>query len=104
MSARMHFVYKLVPPRPTFFADQTEHEQAVMADHVGYWSDLLSAGTAVAFGPVLDPAGVWGIAIVEAEDENEIARIAAGDPVTKAGVGTIETYPMPGAIVRPTTS
>ncbi|MFB9236399.1 YciI family protein [Plantactinospora siamensis] len=96
-----HFAYKLIPPRPSFFADQTEQEQAVMADHVGYWTGLLAAGTAVVFGPVLDPAGVWGLGVVEAEDEAALATIAANDPVVKAGVGTIETYPMPGAIVRP---
>jgi len=100
MTAKAHFVYKLIPPRPTFFADQTEQEQKVMTDHVRYWSRLLSAGTAVAFGPVLDPAGVFGLAVVEA-DADELARIAAGDPVVLAGMGTVETYPMPGAIVRP---
>ena len=101
MTTKTHFLYKLVPPRPTFFADQTEQEQKVMADHVAYWSQLLSAGTAVAFGPVLDPAGVFGVAVVEADGDAELARIAAGDPVVQAGIGTIETYPMPGAIVRP---
>lgn len=100
MTTKAHFVYKLVPPRPTFFADQTEQEQKVMTDHVTYWSQLLSAGTAVAFGPVLDPAGVFGLAIVEA-DEAELTRIAAGDPVVQAGIGTVETFPMPRAIVRP---
>lgn len=96
-----HYVYKLIPPRSTFFTDQSEQEQKVMAAHVTYWSQLLNAGTAIAFGPVLDPAGVFGLAIVEANDETELASIAAGDPVVQAGIGTIETYPMPGAIVRP---
>jgi uncharacterized protein len=100
MSTKARFVYKLVPPHPTFFTDQTEQEQKVMAEHVAYWSQLLAAGRAVVFGPVLDPAGVFGLAIVEA-DEAEFARIAVGDPVVRAGIGTVETHPMPGAIVRP---
>ncbi|MFD0820517.1 hypothetical protein [Micromonospora zhanjiangensis] len=57
MSGTRNYIYKLIPPRPTFFVDQTEDERAVMTEHAAYWSEPLAAGTVVVFGPVLDPAG-----------------------------------------------
>lgn len=71
-----------------------------MVEHINYWSELLRCGVAVAFGPVLDPDGVWGAAVLEAENEHEAERIRANDPVVKAGIGTVVTYPMRG-FVRP---
>jgi hypothetical protein len=57
MSATPLFVYKLVPPRPSFAMDMTDAERAVMGEHAAYWHGLLDRRTAVVFGPVLDPAG-----------------------------------------------
>jgi uncharacterized protein len=34
-----HFLFKLIPPRPTFPGDMTEEEGAIMEDHFGYWAD-----------------------------------------------------------------
>jgi uncharacterized protein YciI len=40
----------------------------------------------VVFGPVLDDTGSWGLGVVEAEGEDELRALAAGDPVvTNAG-------------------
>jgi uncharacterized protein len=36
-----HFLYKLIPPRPTFPADLTEEEGAIMQEHFGYWAGLI---------------------------------------------------------------
>jgi hypothetical protein len=41
----------------------------------------------VAFGPVLDPAGVYGLARVAAIDEAERATVADADPVIRADAG-----------------
>jgi uncharacterized protein YciI len=95
-----HFVYKLIPPRPTFLTDMTEAEARVMADHAAYWTQLCEQGAAVAFGPVADPAGAWGLAVVEAADADEVDRIRRADPVVRTGTGTAEIHPMPGAVVR----
>jgi len=95
------YMFRLVPPRPTFAADQTEHEAAVMAEHVRYWTGLLGQGKAVVFGPVLDPAGVWGLGVIEVEDDEEARRLVEGDPVTVNGVGRIEILPMLQAVARP---
>ena len=37
----MHFVYKLVPPRPTFALDMDETEAELMGRHAAYWRDQL---------------------------------------------------------------
>jgi uncharacterized protein YciI len=94
-----HFLYKFVP-RPDFPTTMTEAEAAVMGEHVAYWQTLADKGTAVAFGPVADPAGSWGVAIVEAETADEVHAIRAADPVVTSGLGPVDIYPMPQAITR----
>lgn len=98
-----HFVYKLIAPRPTFPHDMTEAEATVMQEHAAYWSGLVGQGTAVAFGPVFDPAGVWGLAVVEAADEAEVRTIGEGDPAVSSGTATFDVFAMPKAMVRPRT-
>jgi len=50
-----YFLYKLVPPRPTFHQDMTEVEGKVMQEHGAYWRDLADSRIAVVVGPVIDP-------------------------------------------------
>ena len=99
MSA-MHFLYKLIPPRPTFAADMTDVEAAVMAEHATYWSAFVAEGRVVAFGPVLDPVGVWGLAIVEADDEAVVHKIGTEDPAVRSKIAAFDVYPMPGTVAR----
>jgi uncharacterized protein YciI len=94
------FVYKLIPPRPTFALDMSDEERAVMGAHGTYWRGLLDARTAVVFGPVLDPAGVWGLAVVEARSVEEVHAIGAADPAVSSGVAAFAVHPMMGAVVR----
>lgn len=103
-STRSCYAYRFVSYKPDLPVSMTEPEAAVMGEHVAYWQNLLDKGIAVAFGPVLDPAGAWGIAVVEAASEDEVRTIRAGDPVIRDDLGTIDIYPMPGAITRPATS
>ena len=65
----MHFVYKLVPPSPTFAVDMDETEAELMGKHAGHWQDQLDQGKVIVFGPVMDPAGPWGLSVLETEDE-----------------------------------
>lgn len=95
------FAYKLVPPRPSFAADMSEAEAAIMGEHSVYWQGLLDRGTVVAVGPVADPAGTWGLAVVEARTADDVRALGAADPAVTSGMSTFEVYPMPGAIVRP---
>jgi uncharacterized protein YciI len=96
-----YYAFKLFPPRPSFPADITEAEAAIMAEHITYWTELLNAGTAVAFGPVADPTGAWGLAVVEAGPDTDVDQLRENDPVIRRGLGAhVEIYPMPNAIVR----
>jgi uncharacterized protein len=94
------FVYKFVPHRPDFPTNITEAEATTMRDHVAYWQTLADKGIAVAFGPVADPAGSWGLAVVEADSEDDVYAIRAADPVVLADLGPVGIYPMPDAIIR----
>jgi hypothetical protein len=39
----------------------SEAEAGIMVQHAHYRQGLMDRGTAVVFGPVADPAGVWGL-------------------------------------------
>ncbi len=74
------FVFRLIPPRPDFGVTMTDDERATMAAHFVYWSGLTEQGNVLAFGPVDDPSGNYGIGIVLAEDLTEAASLRDGDP------------------------
>jgi hypothetical protein len=96
-----HFLYRLLPPRPTFPGDMTEAEGAIMQEHFGYRAGLIEGRQAVAYGPVMDPAGTYGIAVLEVEDEGAAKEIARNDPAVTSTAGfAFELHPMPDAIVR----
>ena len=93
------FLYKLIPPRPTFVQDMTEAERKAIGEHAIYWKGLTDRGIAIVFGLVLDPKGPWGVAIVEIADESDARALGVNDPAVRAGL-TFDVYPMPGAVVR----
>jgi uncharacterized protein len=98
----IHFLYTLIPPRPTFPADMSEAEGAIMQAHFGYWAGVIADGKAVVYGPVVDPDGTYGIAVVEVSDEATARGIAADDPAIRSTAGFgFELHPMPDAMVRP---
>ena len=102
LTSNMHyFLNKLIPPRPTFPQDMTEVEGKVMQEHVAYWQDLANRKIAIIFGPVLDPSGVYGIAIIETDDESVVENICRNDPAIKAQIGfRSEHHPIPDPILR----
>lgn len=89
-----YFLYKLIPPRPTFAFDMTDEEKQIMQTHSEYWSRLCDERTAVLFGPVLEPNSVWGLGILEVEDESAAHAIAMSDPAVTSGVNTFELHPV----------
>jgi uncharacterized protein len=92
---RRYFFCRLIPPRPTFATDMTPAEAQVMRAHVGYWTELASQGTALAFGPVADPKGPWGLGIIAAPDAEAMARLQTQDPAILGGIGMrYETLPI----------
>lgn len=95
-----HFLVKLIPPRPSFALDMTAEETRLMQQHVDYWSDLAQKGVALIFGPVLDPAGSYGIGVVELETADDLKDLTANDPVSKSGRQfRHEAYLMPQVVV-----
>jgi uncharacterized protein YciI len=96
-----HFVYRLIPPRPTFAGDMNEAEMAIMAEHAEYWTELFDKGRVVVFGVVLEPAGSWGLAVVDAESEEDVRALGLADPAVRSGTCTFEIGTLPDAAVRP---
>ena len=73
---------KLIPSRPTFAQDMTNEERTIMQQHVVYWKDYMEQGIMLVFGPVLDPAGVYGLGILEVDDEEQAKTLMANDPAS----------------------
>jgi len=97
---KRHFLIKLIPPRPSFALDMTNEEAQLMQRHVAYWTKLAETGVALLFGPVADPAGAYGIGVVEVEEEGHLAVLTANDPVTKSGRQfKHEAFDMPQVVV-----
>lgn len=94
-----YFLYRLTPPRPTFPADITPEEGAAMHRHFGFWQEQVTEGRALVVGPVMDPKGAYGIAVLSAADETHATALCAKDPVLAAGLGFgSEVHAMPDAM------
>lgn len=89
------FLFKLIPPRPDLRSTMTDDERTTMMAHVGYWTKFAEDGVAVAFGPVDDPAGTYGIGIILADDLSAAEALCAADPTMTSGLGfRMEVLPM----------
>ncbi len=60
--------------------DMSADERATMIEHFSYWSVLTEQGRVLAFGPVGDPGGAYGIGIVLAESRPRQKRCAMMTP------------------------
>ncbi len=95
-----YFFCRLIPPRPTFAQDMTEKEAQVMGDHVAYWTSLAEKGTAIVFGPVADPDGVWGLGILAVKEEKDVYFLTSNDPVIRAELGALyKILPMHNVVI-----
>ena len=91
-SEKKHFFLKLLPPRSSFMMDMTDAERAIMQQHVQYWGQLLQKGTAIAYGPVLDPKGGYGVGIICVDTDEELRQVLKDDPAN--GLNKYEFAPM----------
>ena len=97
------YVFRLIPTRPTFAFDMTEAERELMGRHAMYWRELMARGHVVAFGPVDDPGGGYGLAVVTADTPEQARRFADEDPaVTSELKFSTEISPML-ALITPAT-
>ena len=73
-----------------------------MRAHREYWTPRVETGAVIAMGPVADPPGAYGVAIIEAASEAALEGMQAADPVIAAGQGfAYENRRMLGIAVRP---
>ena len=79
-AATTAFVCRLIPPRPTFMTSLSSEEYQTMLAHARYWSELMQQGRVIAFGPVSDPQGPYGLGIVLAADAAEVQALCDRDP------------------------
>lgn len=89
---KKHYFLKLNPPRASFMADMSADEKQIMQQHVAYWAPYVNDGTVIVLGPVFDPKGGFGVAVVEAENEERINQLIAADPAN--GLNSYGIYPM----------
>ena len=89
-----YYLCKYIPPRADFLATMSVDEKEWMAQHGAYLNQLLEQGLIVAHGPVMDPAGGYGVSLYRIDDDQDIALLTSEDPIVKNGVGHYEHHPM----------
>ena len=94
------YLCKFIPPRADFLATMSADETTWMKQHAAYMNDLLAKGLIVAHGPVIDPAGGYGLSLYQLPDDQEIAALTSEDPIVKNGVGRYEHFRMPYLTAR----
>ncbi len=71
-----------------------------MQQHAAYAKEMADKGIALVFGPVADPAGAWGLGIVECDDESGVKAFIENDPVIRSNIGAeYKVFPMIRAMV-----
>lgn len=65
-----------------------------MTQHAAYWAELFKTGKVLLIGPVMDPKGAWGMAVLETATQDEAQQMGDNDPSVKAGINKIEISPM----------
>lgn len=95
-----YYVFKLIPPRPTFPGDITPAEAGLMQEHARYWRGLMDEGLVAVFGPVADPKGTYGIAVLQLPDNADAYVLGENDPAIRANAGfSFAVHSMPGAVL-----
>ena len=89
------FLYKLQLVRGDMLRmGMSEQEQAVVAEHFAYLSDLTAKGAIILVGRTLTTdENTMGLTIFRAESEADAHEIMNGDPAVKKGVMTATLYP-----------
>ncbi|CDN51865.1 YciI family protein [Neorhizobium galegae] len=89
-----YYLCKYIPPRTDFLATMTVDEKDWMAQHGAYLDWLLGTGKIIAHGPVMDPAGGYGVSLYQIADDEEIETLTSSDPIVQNGAGHYEHHPM----------
>ncbi len=92
--SKQQFFFRLIPPRPTFADDMDDDEQDLMRQHASYVQEYFNDGVVLAYGPVHDPDGTFGLALLEVQDHAEAVRFGENDPTVLAGLNSFHIAPM----------
>jgi uncharacterized protein len=92
--AKQYFYVRLIPPRATFASDMNADERALMQQHGAYLRGQFDQGKVLMFGPVLDPADNFGMAVLEVRDISEAQQLMEHDPSVLAGMNRFKISPM----------
>lgn len=98
MAGTRHFVYRLIPHQATGGDPRVD---AVIGEHLAYWAALFEAGRVVVAGPVRTQLGVWGLAVVAADNLEQVRLLGHADPAIAAGIADFEVLEMPSSLARP---
>ena len=93
------WIYFIHAPRENFGATMTDEEQAVWAEHFTRLQRLLAEGTLILAGPTLGPINT-GIAVIEADTEDDARKLMEEDPAIASGIATGELRPFRAALLR----
>ena len=97
-----YFFFRVNTPRPSFAIDMSSGERQIMMDHIAYWTALAEQRSAIAFGPVADPKGAWGMGLVDVPDMETAQELSANDPVIMSQLGfSTDILPMQHLTLRP---
>jgi uncharacterized protein len=94
-----YYVYRLLPPRPSFHLDMTADERAIMDQHAGYWQQKVDAGEVIVYGPVLVGDSSWGLGVFTAGSPDEARTTVESDPAISSGMATYELGPMAATVL-----
>jgi uncharacterized protein YciI len=94
----MEFIYIIKPKKENFNETGTEEEFNIMGEHFLYLKQLIKDNILILAGPELNAK--FGIAVIEAENEEEAKKIMYSDPAVKKGVMNVELYPFRVSLLR----
>ena len=92
--AKMHFLYKLNTLSPIFHSDQNVEEKRIMQLHSEYWMELKDKTKVIVYGSIFELKGVYGMVVIEVENDEEANYIAKCDPAVSSSICTYELTPM----------
>jgi|GEM_PF-127209 len=97
----LHFLVRLLPPRPDFMMTMSAEDRQMMGEHGAYWRRQQAAGKMLVFGPVADPKGGWGVGVMKVGSVEEMVELQRNDPAILGNRGlSYENLPMLSAVYR----
>ncbi len=97
------FLYKIQVVRPEMLSEgPTETGTKIVAEHFSYLQDLMEKGIVILVGRTQNTDySSFGIAIFNAESEEQARRVVQDDPVVKNRVMRAELFPYRFALLKP---